>query len=252
VSEPFTQIAGHSTAAELTRRTSLVDLLDDCPIPRDERAENLSLFLNRQAFGRLLFFADLYQRFLPVHGVIMEFGVRWGRDLALFQALRGLLEPYNYTRRIIGFDTFEGFVSIDEADGAEDYIAEGAYNVTEGYEHYLEQVLRMQEQGSPIEHIQKFELRKGDASVELPRYLEEHPETVVAFAYFDMDVYPPTRDCLEALKPHLVRGSVLGFDELNSPDFPGETVALREVFGLNGLRLERSTLGSYPSFVVLD
>jgi hypothetical protein len=252
MSEPFTQIAGHSTPQELSRRTSLVDLLDECPIPRDERAENVSLFLSRQDVGRMLFFADLYRRFLPVNGVIMEFGVRWGRDLALFQSLRGLLEPFNYTRRIIGFDTFEGFVSIDEADGSESYITEGAYNVTSGYEEYLGRVLATQEQASPIAHIRKHELRKGDASVELPRYLAEHPETIVAFAYFDMDVYTPTRDCLEALKPHLVKGSILAFDELNSPDFPGETVALREVFGLNGLRLERSTLGSYPSFAVLD
>ena len=36
-------------------------------------------------------------------GVIVEFGVWLGHDLALFESLRGVYEPYNYTRRIIGF-----------------------------------------------------------------------------------------------------------------------------------------------------
>ena len=38
----------------------------------------------------------------------MEFGLRWGQNLALLIAIRGMLEPYNIKRSIIGFDTFEG------------------------------------------------------------------------------------------------------------------------------------------------
>lgn len=39
--------------------------------------------------------------------------------------------------------------------------------------------------------------------------------------------------------PHLTRGSVLGFDELNCGEFPGETVAVREVLGLDRVALRR-------------
>jgi len=76
---------------------------------------------------------DLYRRALDVHGVVMEFGVRWGSNLALFQSLRGIYEPYNYTRKIIGFDTFAGFPSVSEQDGDDAVIAPGAYGVSEGY-----------------------------------------------------------------------------------------------------------------------
>lgn len=34
----------------------------------------------------------------------MEFGVRWGQNLALFESFRGIYEPYNYNRKIVGFD----------------------------------------------------------------------------------------------------------------------------------------------------
>ena len=35
-------------------------------------------------------------------------------------------------------------------------------------------------------------------------------------------------------------------------DFPGETVALREVLGLDRYRIERSPIGSTPSYVIVD
>ena len=57
-------------------------------------------------------------------------------------------------------------------------------------------------------------------------------------AIFDMDIYKPTKDALEAIKPKLTKGSVLVFDELNCPQFPGEMQALHEVFGIGNLKLQ--------------
>ncbi len=54
--------------------------------------------------------------------------------------------------------------------------------------------------------------------------MTDNPQTIIALAYFDLALYEPTRKCLEAIRPHLVRGSILAMDELNSRDFPGETV----------------------------
>jgi hypothetical protein len=47
---------------------------------------------------------------------------------------------------------------------------------------------------------------------------------------------------------------VIGFDELNSPEFPGETLAVREVFGLDRARLQRTRHGNpdLPSFLVIE
>jgi hypothetical protein len=84
------------------------------------------------------------------------------------------------------------------------------------------------------------------------RYLEKNPETIVALAYFDLDLYEPTKACLEAIRPRLVKGSVLGFDELNDPDSPGETIALNEVFGLENIRLRRYRYASRVSYFVVE
>jgi len=236
---------------EQERRSDFFNNYINNPIPQNEQLNNIGLFTKRQELTKTLFFADLYRKFLPVHGVIMEFGVRWGQNLVTLTNLRGMLEPYNYSRKIIGFDTFAGFPSVHENDGDHSIIKKGAFSVTDGYENYLSNVLNYHEMESPLSHIKKHELVKGDATVELETYLKKHPETIVAFAYFDFDIYEPTKKCLELLKPFLTKGSIIGFDELLDPQFPGETVALRESLGLQNLAIQRMHYGGIQSYTII-
>jgi hypothetical protein len=189
-----------------------------------------------------------------VPGVAMELGTRFGRDLAILDGLRTVYEPLNYSRKIIGFDTFTGFPKVDPQDGDHAIASIGALATGDDYDDYLRSVLTQRERMAPFAHIQKFEVVRGDASETLAAYLAANPQTIVAFAYFDFDLYEPTKRCLELLRPHLTRGSILGFDELNCAEFPGETVALREVFGLDRYALKRLPgIGpGLPSFVVID
>ena len=233
-------------------RRDLLKLYRDCPIPEDEILSNLGLFIRRQDLSRVLFMHELYQKALSVHGVVIEFGVRWGQNLALFQNFRGIYEPFNHNRTIIGFDTFSGFPSTSTKDGDSQVAVPGAYSVTTNYESYLERVLDYHEQESPISHIQKYRLIKGDATLEIGRYLGQYPETIVALAYFDFDLYEPTKKCLEAIKGHITKGTVIGFDELNARDFPGETLALKEVFGLDRFRITRSRYTPLQSYFVVE
>lgn len=241
-----------SSGVELERRDKFLEMFRNSPLPPAEVLGNLGLFLNRQTLSRILFMHELYQLALPVHGVVMEFGTRWGQNVSLFSNFRGIYEPYNYNRKIVAFDTFAGFPSVDAKDGADPIVKGGAYGVTENYQEFLGSLLSYHESESPLAHMRKHELVKGDCSVTLARYLEAHPETIVALAYFDVDLYEPTRKCLELLRPHLTRGSVLGFDELNFPAFPGETVAVREAIGLDKYPIKRSPLSPTASYLVVD
>jgi hypothetical protein len=242
----------YASDQERAIRQDLLTLYGKCPIPAKELMSNLALFTSRQDLSHILLIQDIYQRILDVPGVIIEFGVRWGRNLALFESFRGIYEPYNHTRRLVGFDTFAGFPSISAKDGASEIAAVGSYAVTENYHSYLTSVLEYHEKESPISHIKKFELVVGDATVEIDRYLQLHPETIIALAYFDLDLYEPTKKCLQAIRPHLTKGSIIGFDELNHREFPGETLALREVLGLDKYRVMRSRYDTYPTFLIID
>ena len=237
---------------ELEIRSNFLNLFKKNPIPSDQILSNLGLFLNSKNLSRLLFFDHLYRLNLDNQGVIMEFGTRWGQNLSILSALRGIYEPFNRHRKIIGFDTFKGFPSIHVKDGKSSLMRKGQLDMTKNYELYLEKIMKSQEDDNPLSHIKKFEICKGDATKELKNYLKKNPETNISLAYFDLDIYEPTKECLKLIKPRLTKGSVIGFDELNDPDSPGETLALIETLGLNNIMLKRYRFASRVSFFVVE
>jgi hypothetical protein len=239
-----------TTADEREHRVALMRLLHDTPIPDSELDANLGVYGTRQLVSRMLYMADIYRQIVDVPGAIMEFGVRWGQNLSLFSSLRAIYEPYNYSRRLVGFDTFGGFPSVSEQDGAA--VAAGDYSVTAGYASHLSRVLEIHEALSPLAHIPKFELVAGDAVETLPAYLERNPQTIVALACFDFDLHAPTKACLETILPRIPKGGIVAFDELNHPSFPGETAAVMETIGLKKYRLVRSPLHTFGCYLKVE
>lgn len=241
-----------SSNDELAAQRRFAELLKDTSVPQDELLANLGLFLTSKSLSRVLFFHDIYKLILETHGVILEFGVRWGQTLSILSALRGIHEPFNRHRKIVGFDTFAGFKGTSETDGGRCKVTDGSFAVTPGYEEELGAILALQEALNPMGHIRRFELIKGDALETVPAYLAAHPETLVSLAIFDFDIYKPTKAALEAVKPHLFKGSVLVFDELCDEVFPGETVAVREVLGIENLRFRRLPTTARVSYAVIE
>jgi len=241
-----------SSNIEIELKENLLNLMKRCPISQEEYMSNLPLFLNRQGLSRMLFLSELYKKILDVQGVIMEFGVRWGANLAIMKMLHGIYEPYNVYRKIIGFDTFTGFPSVDKKDGNNSMIKVGGHAVTDAYEIYLDDIMSYHESNAPISHVKKYELVKGDASDKLAEYIKNNPETIISFAYFDFDIYKPTKDCLQQVMERVTKGSVIAFDELNYPKFPGETIALMEVLGLSKYAIKRSPNSDCVSYLVID
>ena len=241
---------GDST--ERHRRKRFLDLFRNCPIPDDEILMNLGLFLTPQTLSRILLMDFLYRQIIEVQGIIVEFGCRWGQSLSLFSALRGIYEPFNRMRKIVGFDTFTGFPGTSDKDGANCMVVEKNYSVTSDYDLYLNTIMDCQEKESPLSHLKKYEIVKGDAIVQIEQYLTTNPETIIALAYFDLDLYEPTLKCLTAIRDRLTRGSVIGFDELNEHVFPGETLALKEVFGLERYSIRRFPHNVRASYLIIE
>lgn len=233
-------------------KKKFIEYFRQCPIPDNELLSNMGLFINSKNLSRILFINHLYQQIIDVHGSIIEFGVRWGQNITLFNSLRGIYEPFNRHRKIIGFDTFTGFPTISEKDGKSTLMKKGNDAVSENYVDYLTKLLELHESGNPLSHIKKFDLVAGDAIVTIEKYLTKHPETIVALAYFDFDTYEASKKALDIIKPHLTKGSVLAFDELNDHDSPGETISLIESFGLNNVRLRRYKYTSRTSYFIFE
>ena len=203
--------------------------------------------MKRTALARVLYLNDLYKEIIDVPGVICEFGVQWGASMSVLLNLRNMYEPFNVERMIYGFDTFTGFASVHEKDGPTSKV--GDYASIDNYETTLAAILEYHESISAFQNQRKFELIKGDATLTIDTWLEDNPGATIALAIFDMDVYLPTREVLEKIKPRLTRRSVLVFDEFSHRKFPGEVQAVREVFDMMDVDFTRSVHQSHVAIM---
>ena len=244
------RIYSKASKTQQNARKILSTLFEKCPIPKDQLLVNLHLYMRSSVVAKTLYLNELYQKIIDLPGVVMEFGVWWGANLTYFECLRAVYEPYNYTRKIIGFDTFQGYTAPNQEDGESDYVSKGSYSVSTGYEKYLQKLLDYHEEENSFAHIKKTELVKGDAGAMISKYLSKHPETIISLAYFDLQLYEPTKNCLQAIIPHLVKGSIIAMDELNNSDFPGETIALKEIIELRKCKIFKSKFLPDRSYIV--
>lgn len=242
----------YSSEGERGSRNGLVNLVRNHPIPDHSLLSNMGLFFTSKTLSRIMFMQEFYKTSLNIQGQIFDFGTRWGQNMALFIALRGMYEPFNRHRKIVGFDTFDGFPSTSEQDGKSEMIGDGNIFVDEGYKTYLDSLLSALEANNSLPHLKGYELIEGDACETITEYFDKYPYALVSHAYFDFDLYEPTKKCLEVILDHASLGAVIGFDELNDPDSPGETTAVLEVLGIKNVKIQKLPWVSRVSFIVLD
>lgn len=242
---------GRTAGTRLENRSNLYRLFKDRPMPDDQLLVSLGMYMRSSALTKLLYINELYNKIIDIPGVIMEFGTWWGQNLVLYENLRSIYEPFNYDRRVIGFDTFEGYKNISNKDQKSEIIKEGGYTVSENYEDYLTDLLDYHEKENVLYFNRKHTIIKGDASKTLDKFLNENPYTMVSLAYFDMALYEPTKACLKRLEPHLFQGSIVVLDELNAPDLPGETLALMDTWGLTKYKINKSKFMPGRSYLTI-
>ncbi|OGG35931.1 hypothetical protein A2363_01660 [Candidatus Gottesmanbacteria bacterium RIFOXYB1_FULL_47_11] len=243
------QILGNKD--QIQNRERLIKLFHGTPLPDEHLMVNLGLYQRSSVVAKYFYLNELYEKILPIPGVIMEFGCWYGQTMVQLMALRAMLEPYNSLRKIIGFDTFTGYRGITKKDGTDTLIKNGQYGVPHEYYSYLTQLLDYHERENPMSHVKKYELVKGDAALTVKKYLKNNPQTVISLAYFDMQLYKPTKACLTAILPYCMKGSVIAMDELNAKEFPGETTALKEVVPLTKYPIYRSKFLPNRSYIVI-
>jgi len=132
---------------------------------------------------------------LGCDGLFAEFGVWKGVGVNLFAKVLG------QENVIWGFDSFEGL--------EEDWTGHAKGG----------QAGRFSLNGVLPQVEPNVRLVKGWVQDTVPEWLVEHPAQNIVFAHLDLDTYTPTRFVLEALRPRLVSGTVLLFDELYG--YPG-------------------------------
>lgn len=229
---------------DLEARNALENYFNSSYGSSTEKLENFSKYTPRQNLARFLARYEIFRLIKQIQGSVVECGVLFGGGLMSFAKLSTILEPYNFQRRIIGFDSFSGFPSVSSQDeqGRPErksaHLKKGGFSTEGSYEDLLESI-RVYDISRPLNHFPKVELVKGDFSVTGPEYLEQYPHLIISCLYLDFDLYEPTKLALELFLPRMPKGGVIVFDELNEEAFPGETIAVIEQLDLSKLKIQR-------------
>ena len=153
-----------------------------------------------------------FVNFERVAGDIVECGVHGGLSLAVL-AKAATFDPKGMSRRLVGFDTFDGLPPSGEVHArwaAGDCAYTAAWHPLSGPgERVTAELTRRLFRECGLEAPQLYEGRFDQTMP--PAILSAHPS--IALLHVDCDLYESTRDALEAAAPALQDGTILLFDD---------------------------------------
>lgn len=217
-----------------------------------DKLSSFARFVPRQSIATFLARERMFQLIRDTHGHIVECGVFRGGGFFSWSHFSAIFEPYNHVRRIVGFDTFEGFPTVGTDDGVGDLPYKHAGGLATHAADEVREAIRLHDLNRPLGHMSRNELVIGDACMTIPQYIDDNKHLIVALLYLDFDLYEPTRIAIESFWPRMPKGGVLAFDELNQKQWPGETMALFDSIGIGSLRIQRFEFNPQISFAVKD
>lgn len=239
------------TATEREVGSAVAEIFESSRDTVEARLAGFPRYVRRAHLTRFIALYELFKRVLPVKGSIIDCGVYNGFSLMTWAKLSAILEPNNLTRRVYGFDSFEGFPSVSDLDTPVGEHEVRAGDLASSAEAELRRLIELADKDRFLGHIAKTHLVVGDMVETIPRFVEANPHVVVSLLYLDADLYEPTRVALERLLPRMPKGAILAFDELDNPLWPGETLAVLDLLGISELRIERLEFDPYIGFVTL-
>lgn len=222
---------------------------DKNPESWEKKMENFPKYVRRQNITRFISLYELFKRIQYQMGSIIECGVNQGFGIMSWSKFSSILEPVNLTRKIYGFDTFEGFPALSEKDESQ-----ASAHIKKGdlYANSYDELLLLSDIHDStrfLGHIPKVELIRGNAVETIPKFVDENPHLIVSLLFLDFDLYEPTAMALEKFVPTMPKGSIIVFDELNNPLWPGETRAMFDYFKKEKPTIERFDFDPYIGFI---
>lgn len=240
----------HSTKDKYTYRLT-EDAFLKSTIPLLDKLEAFPRFSTKRSIARFIVKHEIYKCILQTTGIIVECGVFNGSGLFTWAQLQNIYEPTNYTRKIVGFDTFSGFPEVnDDVDNA-GVLKSKVGDLNGSSLEELQFSIMKYNNERYLSHISNIELVQGNFMETSTKFLDQNPHTIISLLYLDFDLYEPTKKALEAFLPRMPKGSIVAFDEINCNSFPGETKALNDVMGINNYRINRFPFDPWISYIEL-
>lgn len=216
------------------------------------KMENFPKYVRRQNITRFLALYEIFKMNINVKGSVVECGVNNGFGIMSWAKFSAILEPVNLTRRIYGFDTFDGFPSISKSDRSPHSQHIKKQDLKADTLKELEGLSEIYDSTRFLGHVKKINFIKGDARDTIPNFVRENPHLLISLLFLDFDLYEPTKVALENFLPRMPKGAIIAFDELDNPLWPGETLAMLEQHKKYNFSIKRLEFDPYIGYAVLN
>ncbi len=184
---------------------------------------------------------ELFRKISDIPGDIVECGVYKAASLSRFIKFRALFENAA-SKKMVAFDTFGEFpkATFDkDVKKRRQFITEGgsrSISVKE-LEGLLDK-LRLRE---------NVELVKGNILITAPKYRKNNPHMKISFLHIDVDLYEPTKVCLEEFYPLMSRGGIVVLDDYNK--FAGASKAIDDYFKGDSVKIRKLPYSGAVSYL---
>lgn len=242
---------GFRTEAEKKIGKEIEEVFLKCKDSVEIKLENFTKYIKRQKLTRLLAMYEIFKKVLPIKGSVVECGVFKGFSLMNWAQMSAVLEPANLTRKIYGFDSFKGFLDVKKED-MNKYVKIKSGGLASNSFDELNELIKIYDKNRFLGHVNKVQLIRGNATESIPNFVKNNKHLVVSLLFLDFDLFEPTKIAIENFYPRMPKGSIIAFDELDNPIWPGETHALLKTIGINKLKIERIDFDPYIGYAVID
>ena len=217
-------VVSYSPSDSIQARKEIFHLMNNYQASDDEKERSLGLFLRGSLLARILAITDIYKQIVNLPGSIFDIGTWRGQTAVICENLRAIYEPLHFNRRIICFDTFEGYTGFSDKDKATTLHCDGTYGVGgDDYAAFLKHLLIQHEKSNAMGHNHgKHRVIKGDCRETIPHFFTENPNEYLALAFFDVNSYDPTLKSFEHVWEKLVPGGIVAFWQLTRDTIPAE------------------------------
>lgn len=195
-------------------------------------------YVRRVHMARFLAHYELFKHAIDLPGCVVEAGVYRGPSLLTWGKLMETFCPGDRSRKVYGFDSFEGLTDFTDRDGKKDPAVgktEGGWSAgaVEAEVRELVEIANLDNFVSGNERIKLVKCRLTEESLE--SWLQENPGLRISLLHLDVDLYAPTLAVLRKLYPRVVNGGVVIFDEYGLMPWEGESNAVDQYFAELGI-----------------
>ena len=173
----------YSAEDSIAARKEIFSMMNEYDSSDEEKERSLGLFLRGSLLARMLAIVEIYQKIVDIPGVIFDIGTWRGQTAVICENLRAIYEPLHFNRRIVCFDTFQGYKGFSNKDRETELHGEGTYSLSgESYVSWLEKLIELHEISNAMGHYHgKHKVISGDCRETIPHFFKNFPGEITNF-----------------------------------------------------------------------